>query len=301
MIEKNSLWNFILSKNHILPSPTANKIGIPILRTIFSNLGIILRRLKNCRPITVYEKDLIKNGIVVIPNFLPDDEFQNLKKEFSRVITDNDVEKSNRGSTKFSYKYLKQEEYNNYETIKNFSKNKQLIRLICVAEGMKLFKELKTLIFEKTDFGEPLADTDPNKLFHSDVHFHSHKVLYYIDDVTNDNGPFEYCKGSHKNNIERLWFEFKRGQLKDAHKNSWRIDDHHENKFFDNYYKKLMTNKYQVTGKANTLIIANVHGFHRRGDASNGPTRSLIRIPFRYNPLGNQNKISHDSYSGNLF
>ena len=301
MIEKNSLWNFILSKNHILPSPTANKIGIPILRTIFSNLGIILRRLKNCRPITVHEKDLIKNGIVVIPNFLPDDEFQNLKKEFSKVITDNDVEKSNRGSTKFSYKYLKQEEYNNYETIKNFSKNKQLIRLICVAEGMKLFKELKTLIFEKTDFGEPLADTDPNKLFHSDVHFHSHKVLYYIDDVTDDNGPFAYCKGSHKNNFDRLFFEFKRGQLKDANQSGWRINDHQDNNFFKNYFNKLMNNKNDITGKANTLIITNVHGFHRRGDALKGASRSLIRIPFRYNPFGNSNKLSPDTYSGKIF
>ena len=53
---------------------------IPILRTILSNLGIILRRYKNCRPITSYEKDLIKNGIVIKPNFLQDEEFQKLKK-----------------------------------------------------------------------------------------------------------------------------------------------------------------------------------------------------------------------------
>ncbi len=301
MIEKNSLWDFILSKNHILPSPTANKFGVPILRTIVSNLGIMLRRFKNCRPITSYEKDLIKNGIVVIPNFLPEDEFQKLKKEFFNIISDENIKKTNSGSTKFSFKYLKKDEYTNYETVRNFSKNKQLIRLICVAEGMKLFKELETLIFEKTDFGRPSEDTDPNKLFHSDVHFHSHKVLYYIDDVTEDNGPFAYCKGSHKNNLERLFFEFKRGQLKDASKSSWRINDHQENKFFKNFFNKLMSNKKDVTGKANTLIITNVHGFHRRGDAKEGTSRSLIRIPFRYNPVGRSNKISPESYSGKLF
>lgn len=301
MIEKNSLWDFILSKNHILPSPTANKMGVPILRTILGNLGIILRRYKNCRPITSYEKDLIKNGIVIIPNFLPDEEFQKLKKEFLEIISKTDVEKANSGSTKFTFKYLKKEEFNNYEMIKNFSKNEQLIRLICAAEGLKLFKELGTLIFEKTDFGKPLEDTDPNKLFHADVHFHSHKVLYYIDDVTNDNGPFAYCRGSHRNNLDRLYFEFKRGQLEDACKNSWRINDHQEKKFFKDYFSKLMNNKEDVIGKANTLIITNVHGFHRRGDATEGTSRSLIRIPFRYNPIGNSKKVSHDSYSGKLF
>ena len=95
-----------MSKNHILPSPTANKMGVPILRTILGNLGIILRRYKNCRPITSYEKDLIKNGIVIIPNFLPDEEFQKLKKEFLEIISKTDVENANSGSTKFTFKYL---------------------------------------------------------------------------------------------------------------------------------------------------------------------------------------------------
>ena len=82
MIEKNSLWNFILSKNHILPSPTANKIGIPILRTIFSNLGIILRRLKNCRPITVHEKDLIKD---FIKSYLKDDDVNEILNKAEKI------------------------------------------------------------------------------------------------------------------------------------------------------------------------------------------------------------------------
>ena len=301
MSEKNGVLNFILSKNHILPSPIANKVGIPTLRTILSNFLINLRRFKNCRAENIHEKELIDKGITVIPNFLPEDDFQKLKKEFNEVISEKEVRQTDYGSTKSISKIITKEKYASFEAIQNLANNKELIRLISVGEGRKVFKEIDTLVFEKTTFGDPKHDTDVNLRFHADIHFHSHKVLYYMDDVTSDMGPFEYCVGSHKNNIKRLWFEFKRGQLKDAHDNTWRIDNHYEKKYFKKFYEKLMKNKYEVTGKANTLIIANVHGFHRRGEASEGPSRSLIRIPFRYNPFGNQKKISYDSYSGNFF
>lgn len=300
MSEKNNLWNFILSKNHIIPSPIANKIGVPVIRTILSNLAVNLRRVKNCRPKTVHEKKLLSNGIVVIPNFLPDDEFQDLKKEFNQIISKKNINISNIGSTNVLFSSLKKNDYSKYEAIKKFSKNKKLIRLICVAEGMKLFDEIKTLIFEKTNFGNPEKDTDPNKLFHADVHFHSHKVLYYIEDVSNDNGPFAYCKKSHQNSLERLYFELRRGQLRDGHINSWRIINHQQKNFFKNYYNKLMKNKIDITGKANTLIITNVHGFHRRGDGVQGKSRSLIRIPFRHNPLGHSKKLLPSTYTGKL-
>ena len=52
---------------------------------------------------------------------------------------------------------------------------------------------------------------------------------------------------------------------------------------------------------ANTLVIANVHGFHKRGESIPGVERSLIRIPFRYNPLGPSGSISRDLYSGSFF
>jgi len=62
-----------------------------------------------------------------------------------------------------------------------------------------------------------------------------------------------------------------------------------------------MKMKFKVVGKPNTLIIANVHGFHQRGVALEGASRSLIRIPYRYNPLGPQKEFSPEMYSGSLF
>ena len=121
-----------------------------------------------------------------------------------------------------------------FPAIKNFAKNKQLIRLIAVGEGKYVFKEIESLRLEKSIFGDREKDTDANIEYHADVHFHSHKVLFYMDDVTENEGPFNYCLKSHKNNFDRLLFELKRGQLNDAHKNGWRIENHLDKKFFKN-------------------------------------------------------------------
>ena len=81
-----SAWNYIVSQNHILPSPLANKLGVPVLRTLLADILIKLRRLKNCRPKDDYEKKLIEDGIVVIPNFLPDEDFKNLKVNLIKIF-----------------------------------------------------------------------------------------------------------------------------------------------------------------------------------------------------------------------
>ena len=297
-----SAWNYIVSQNHILPSPLANKLGVPVLRTLLADILIKLRRLKNCRPKDDHEKKLIEDGIVVIPNFLPDQDFKELKSEFDNNISiSENVKIVKKGSMQVNIRKVEKNEYEKFPAMKKFARNKQLIRLISVGEGIKVVDELKKFDLEKTIFGDPDKDTDGNVPFHADIHFHSHKVLYYMSDVTEEGGPFIYCKNSHLNNLDRLWFEFKRGQLKDAHIEGWRIQQHLDKKFFNNYFSKLKNQEYKVACPANTLVIANVHGFHKRGESISGVERSLIRIPHRYNPLGPMGSIPSNLYSGSFF
>ena len=86
-MKSKSTWDYIRSQNHILPSPLANKLGVPVFRTVLANIMIHMRRYKNCRPQNDYENELIKNGIVVIPDFLPTEDFEKLKDEFEKTIS----------------------------------------------------------------------------------------------------------------------------------------------------------------------------------------------------------------------
>ena len=301
-MKNKSLWDYFISKNHVLPSPFANRVGLPVIRTWISDILIKLRRLKNCKAKTDYEKQLLNDGIVVIPNFLPLNEFSKLKDEYNQILSNSKNKQiTKKGSVKIEIHSLNSEESLDYPSMLNFSKNKKLIRLISVGEGIKPVKQIKKFNLEKSIFGSPENDNDQNVKFHSDIHFDSHKILYYISDVTDNDAPFIYCKKSHKNNFWRLWYEFRRGQLDNSHKDNYRIENHLDKKFFKNYFKRIMKNKYKVTSPGNTLIVANVHGFHKRGEALKDKIRSIIRIPYRYNPLGKSESIPSELYNGKIF
>ena len=72
-------------------------------------------------------------------------------------------------------------------------------------------------------------------------------------------------------------------------------------RIFKKYFEKLQSQEYKVACPGNTLVIANVHGFHKRGESISGVERSLIRIPFRYNPFGPVGHIPRELYSGSFF
>ena len=49
--------------------------------------------------------------------------------------------------------------------------------------------------------------SDPQKVLHSDTFHSSMKAWYFIDDVTEDRGPFTYVPGSHRLTWKRLKWE----------------------------------------------------------------------------------------------
>ena len=110
---------------------------------------------------------------------MPDEEFKNLKSEFDNNIANSEkVEIVRKGSTQVNIREVDKNEYEKFPAMKKFARNKQLIRLISVEEGIKVVDELKKFNLEKTIFGDPNKGIDANVPFHADIHFHSHKVYF---------------------------------------------------------------------------------------------------------------------------
>ena len=264
-------------------SPVLNKLGAPVLRNIITNSIINLRRYKNCKPKDDFEIKLIENGIVVIPNFLPAEEFRCLREEFDTLISKKKDEDRNLTGVKSIR--IKGDYFDEFPAMNKLKNNKRLNRLICVGEGLRKI-DIQQFVIENTKFGSTENQKqDRNNFFHADIHFHSHKVLYYMNDVTEEHGPFTYLKKTHQNNFDRLLYEFKRGRLANAASTTWRLEENLENKFLKNYFSKKLKHEYKAVGLANTLIVGNVHGFHKVGDALEGKERELIRMTFRHNPI----------------
>ena len=177
------------------------------------------------------------------------------------------------------------------------------------------FQTLMTFITTRTNinFKPPWPQrTDQNMNFdlqytcHVDTFHPAFKVFGYLNDVTKEHGPYAYVKGTHKNTPEKLKWLYDastnrteqilyNGLTRESNIERWNdsfrlmtkedycIDSEKINKYLNKYK---LPNETLVTGKANTIIITDTSGLHRKYPATPGFTRYSSRcVVDRQNPF----------------
>lgn len=124
------------------------------------------------------------------------------------------------------------------------------------------------------------SKSDPNKDYHYDTFHITFKCWLFIEKVDFSNGPFRYIPNSNNFSLKRLFFEWKMSILYCLNSNinsSFRVSK--------KLKSKLDQKSIPMIVDDNTLVMANTHGLHRRGDASIGTTRYAIQFWTRENPF----------------
>ncbi len=110
------------------------------------------------------------------------------------------------------------------------------------------------------------------------------KAWFFLQDVEISDGPFNYCVGSNRLGWRRLKWEYAKSV-----KGKFNNDGYSEKgsfRAFDEDLKQLNLNSpKKILVKKNTLVIANTNGFHCRGDAEGGASRTSIFVSSRVNPF----------------
>ena len=127
------------------------------------------------------------------------------------------------------------------------------------------------------------GSTDPQTMLHSDTFHPTAKAWLFLRDVGDEDGPFAYVPGSHEMTPQRFAWERHISENVDAIENklamrgSLRIAQ-----------DELATLGYgqpvKMTVKANTLVVADTHGFHARSPSYKPTTRIEIYGSLRRNP-----------------
>ncbi|MDO6413644.1 phytanoyl-CoA dioxygenase family protein [Sphingomonas sp. BIUV-7] len=129
------------------------------------------------------------------------------------------------------------------------------------------------------------APPDPQEALHADTFHATVKAWYFLTDVAADEGPFTYVPGSHRLTPERIAWEqgrSVRASVGDIDRLSAR--------------GSLRVEAAELPGlglppprafavPANTLIVADTHGFHARGPSVRPSTRVEIWAYGRRNPF----------------
>lgn len=286
-----SLTTKILGRNFLDKTPplysggvVANVLGLHIFRTLFLNLW----RLKPKRVNPKYKEylDILeKEGILVLPDFFPKEQFEEIKREYDESFAD--WSPFELDPTKFSKRQQDFPEY--FQTIAEkiipaktpaFHKyfvNNELIRELSEAVTHRKsrltphhhFWFLQRRSMDKQNVGSLHTAGFP----HADVPYPTIKVFLYMNDVNEDNAAYIFAKGSHKLTLKRLLFEYKLSVSYTKTKNDIALEDD---------VAKLGYKCESICGKANTLFISNNMGYHNRGDFSNMEPRKTAQLDFRH-------------------
>ena len=162
-----------------------------------------------------------------------------------------------------------------------FVQEPRLMRLVHQAIGARLTTKKASIYL--TVQGDDARNPDVQKELHRDTFQPAIKFWYFLEKVTLADGPLEYVIGSHLLTPARLRWEYRRSV--DASRRgsrdrggSFRIDE-------QALHSLGLDRPRPFEVRENTLVIANVRGFHRRAHGTFGSRRVSIYGNVRPRPF----------------
>ena len=263
-----------------------NLVGGNIVRLLWFRIQFLFRAHKVKRDVK-YESlvnCLRRDGIVRIENFLSDEEFSEVLNEYHGLYEEFHA------TSAFEFPIQKRFflgksrlEHADKFRVKGLVLKKFLLDRAPIKYVVQRYTRRKINLSPSIVYGEEFYKQDDlgkksqNKTVmpHYDVPYHSLKVFFYLNDVDEKNGAFHYSYGSHRFGWRRLLLEyFTSNNI--AAKRYPQVN--YENCSFFNYYEN---NMKPIVGKANTLIIFDAMGIHKRGEFSTTQPRQTAQASYR--------------------
>lgn len=272
-----------------------NQLGVHIYRIRLAKLASNMRSKLSGYDSSQWTESLDKNGYVVIPEFLPQADFESLyvqlKQQTMESLRDFPLKPSQTkgfgakqefsggfdrydGSTLNRFLEIKN---SNDASIRLFTQDPRLDSLCRKVSGFRL--DANRLLVYLTVHGDMKDNPDRQKVLHRDTFHSSLKFWYFLEDVKDEDGPFVYVPESHKMNGKRLEWERHQalvscGALDDSNSlnhggGAFRV---HESDLKEMGYPEPQS----LPVSANTLVLADTNGFHRRGDSISGSQRLAL-------------------------
>ncbi|HEY6802560.1 MAG TPA: phytanoyl-CoA dioxygenase family protein [Pyrinomonadaceae bacterium] len=270
----------VLSDDKIIESKLLNVLGVQLFRTLAAHLVHNLRQVDN--PDVVFEQisTLRRDGLLVWSNFLPADQFREIRREFLETVNQpsSKTKTHHQGENLLEVTSLSHYKQTQLPQMSTFFADPRLAAILTAAEKRPLQRLWNYGHLEVLTRGAEEGKEDPESTLHTDIFFNTHKAWFYLDDVEIEDGPLVYVKGSHRLNLRGLSSLYLESWQRDAGTNPSRRASKFES-------KQLADRETIVTCKQNTLVIANTCGYHRRLPGREGRKRRALHIFLRANPF----------------
>jgi hypothetical protein len=273
----------ILSGKKAVNGTLLNLLGVQVQRTLAAH---VLHRLRRRDPATdsmtrAQVEELRREGIVVWHDFLPTGTFAELQREHETLLTARNTARLtyHHGPNRLATVPVDGIDTGRIPATHRFLSEPRLLSLLEAAESRDLEAFPAYRVLEQLVQGPDDGSTDPETRLHSDVFFPCHKAWLYLSDVELAHGPFAYVKRSHRISLTKLCHVYWESCTRNE--GSRRIDAVE--------LARLGLRETVVTCAKNTLVVANVSGYHRRLCGRPGNERRAVHINLRGNPF----EVSH--------
>jgi hypothetical protein len=275
-------------------SVVENRLGLQIFRLIGKYLSWSFRGRYTTADIEDYVRKIEMDGVLVLPDFLGQQEFLQIKEEFERVQSKcefSGFRSVDNGSLKVA-RYPIADCDEDFKYTRQYLQNNPLVHRIVSATIRRPINSMPPTSLNVYRRGcDEASDNDLENILHADLHTPTAKAFFYLNDVDQSNGAFVYAKGSQRLSLNRIFHEYnisvrtaklRRGDKDIPASLLAKRGPHVRNIIAEKYSRKLHLVESHLCGKANTLIIANNMGFHRRGEFTSERPRKTILVNFRH-------------------
>ena len=277
MSEQKTLLAEILSGRKTIANPVLNRLGLQVARTMTAHGLYHLRSVPTPNRYKDQVETLRRDGIVVINDFLPREDFEAVRGEFFDVYE------------RYQDRLLTLESMNVYEIAyfhklppERIQRSRQFIAdptvqaLFEGGERRPWQKVFQFAGFERVSCGESSKEADPQVSLHADAFYHTHKSWLYLEDVTEDNGPLALVKRSHHLTLRQIPYIY-------SHSCAEGVDP--SRRITPEEMERLRAQETVVTCRRNTLVVANTGAYHRRTQGKAGSKRYAVHMMSRTSPF----------------
>ena len=282
-----------------------NRAGLQVARVLYEATCHALRPRFSQRELATYQHQLDEDGLVVIPDFFSADDFEQVRDAFDqwgrsplvRVIPD----RNGTGVTWITGN-VRPEDLGQAPFVRVLAEKiaaHPLIHALVTYVMRRRLAHLPTMMYQSLSVTEGRSDdTDQECLLHADRHFNTVKVCLLMNDNTERNGAFVFCKGSHRLSLARLRADYDMSvrhalvRTRRAHEIDPNLIAGRRILVAPAHADAMRLREFPVVGAPNTMIVSNNRGFHRRGQMTIGGCRQQIRLTFHGEEISWYGKVA---------
>jgi hypothetical protein len=267
--------------NPLIGSATLNARGLHAARVRIAGQMASARRGRLTRLIAPeHAAAFDRDGFVLIRDFLPPDRFAELREQaMSASLPAREMIQGDTVTRRIALGPKALAAIPALRALFDDPRWRGLIRYVGSYDSEPL-TYIQTILSHRYD-----APPDPQEALHADTFHPTVKAWYFLTDVAEDEGPFTYVPGSHRPTSARLAWERERSLRASAGtldhlsaRGSLRIGN-------EELAGLGLPPPRAFAVPANTLIVADTHGFHARGPSARASTRVEIWAYGRRNPF----------------